>query len=52
MATYQTRICDYGGVERSAGDAALSAYYYSRALWEGLMSLTVPEVRRLSCRLL
>ena len=26
MATYQTRICDYGGMERSAGDAALSAY--------------------------
>ena len=26
MGTYQTRICDYGGMERSAGDAALSAY--------------------------
>ena len=26
MVTYQTRICDYGGMERSAGDAALSAY--------------------------
>ena len=26
VATYQTRICDYRGMERSAGDAALSAY--------------------------
>ena len=26
MATYQTRICGYVGMERSAGDAALSAY--------------------------
>ena len=26
MATYQTRICDYGGMERSAGDGTLSAY--------------------------
>ena len=26
VATYQTRICDYGGLERSAGDGALSAY--------------------------
>ena len=26
MATYQTRICDYRGMERPAGDAALSAY--------------------------
>ena len=26
MTTYQTRIRDYGGMERSAGDAALSAY--------------------------
>ena len=26
MATYQTRICDYGGMERVDGDAALSAY--------------------------
>ena len=26
MVTYQTRICDYGGMERSAGDGALSAY--------------------------
>ena len=26
MATYQTRISDYGGMERSAGDGALSAY--------------------------
>ena len=25
-ATYQTRICDYGDVERAVGDAALSAY--------------------------
>ena len=26
VATYQACICDYGGMERSAGDAALSAY--------------------------
>ena len=26
VATYQTRVCDYGGMERSVGDAALSAY--------------------------
>ena len=26
VATYQTRIRDYEGMERSAGDAALSAY--------------------------
>lgn len=26
VATYQSRICDYGGRERSAGDAALAAY--------------------------
>ena len=26
MATYQTRICDYRGMERVDGDAALSAY--------------------------
>ena len=26
VATYQTRICDYGGMERIDGDAALSAY--------------------------
>ena len=26
MAAYQTRICDYVGMERPAGDAALSAY--------------------------
>ena len=26
MATYQTRICDYGGMERVDGDGALSAY--------------------------
>ena len=26
MATYQTRICDYGGMGRVDGDAALSAY--------------------------
>ena len=26
VATYQTRICDYGDMERSAGDVALSAY--------------------------
>ena len=26
MATYQTRVCDYGGMERVDGDAALSAY--------------------------
>ena len=26
VATYQTRICDYGGMERAAGDGALSAY--------------------------
>ena len=26
MVTYQTHIYDYGGMERSAGDASLSAY--------------------------
>ena len=26
VATYQSRVCDYGGMERSAGDGALSAY--------------------------
>ena len=26
VATYQTRICDYGGMEQADGDAALSAY--------------------------
>ncbi len=26
VATYQTRICDYGGMEQVDGDAALSAY--------------------------
>ncbi len=26
VATYQTRVCDYGGVPRALGDGALSAY--------------------------
>ena len=26
MSTYQTRVCDYVGMQRGAGDAALSAY--------------------------